>query len=312
MSIRNKLINLKNHNSWVKLLWFYSLKLRRNKAKKISDIECIRDGYHAGFGKYPDLENPQTFYENVNWLKLHYRNPLMPIVADKYEVRKYLQDLGYGYLLNDMLGVWDNVKDIDINSLPEKFVIKATHASGNAWSRVIKDKSKVDWFAFKQVMKMWLKLKIDWLGREWHYAEMTPRVIAEKYLEDEHGELRDYKIHCFNGKAYMMDVCIGRFTKNKRWYSFDRNGKDLRITFDSIKYSDGDRIKLPENFNEMIELAEELAKPFPCVRVDFYNVDGKIIFGEFTFFDSSGFSSIYTDEGLKLIGSWMNLPQANN
>lgn len=313
-SIKNKLSKLKNKISWLKVIWFKNLKSREDKSKAFSDEEIIKRGYKAAFGEDFDLENPELFYEKLNWMKLNYRNPLMPIVSDKYLVHQYLKDLGYGHLLNNILGVWDNVKDFDVKQLPERFVLKATHASGDAWNLIVKDKRKFNWFATKKVMNQWLKNSIEWLGREWHYGEMTPRIICEEYLEDESGELRDFKFHCFNGQPMFVTLCTGRFTGNKQFLTFAKEWNLLPLTTDAVYLKANNISNLPEkpqNLDEMWKLASELSQPFPYVRVDFYNVNGKIYFGEFTFFDFGAFKGPYTLEAQKLIGDKLILPKAN-
>lgn len=315
MSIRKKLVKLKNDNMWLRLLWFHSLAKRAKASKKISDIEVIKIGYKRTFGKEPDLENPKTYYEKLNWLKLHYRNDLMPIVADKYAVRQYLTDLGYKDLLNDIYGCWDKVDDFDEKKLPFKFVLKATHASGNGWNLIVKDKNKVAWRPFKMVMRQWLKQGITWMGREWHYAEMKPKIICEKYLEDESGELRDYKFHCFNGEPKFVSIFTGRFTNKKMELVHDFNGKLLNYTPEAIellKENPDFKIPFPGNFDEMFKIAKHLCEPFPMVRVDFYSANGKIYFGELTFFDGSALTPGYTDEAQLEIGEMLTLPEANH
>lgn len=311
-TLRKKLVKLKNDNPYLKLLWFKHLARRASKAESIPDREWIEIAFERTFGRKPDLDNPNTFYEKINWLKLNYRNSIMPIVSDKYLVHQYLKNNGYSELLNDLIGVWDNANDFCADKLPDKFVLKASHASGTAWSLIVKDKNNVNWNATRMVMRQWLKQKIDWMGREWHYGEMKPRIICEKYLEDESGELRDYKFHCFGGVPRYVNVCIGRFTKHKQFLCFDRNWNLLPFTNDALNLSNDFNLERPKNIDRMFELASELSKGFPYVRVDFYNVNGKIYFGEFTFFDFSGFASPYTDEAQRVIGSWLTLPEANH
>ncbi len=312
MTLRKQLVKLKNNNSYLKLLWFKRLALKASKANAISDRQYIETSFEKNFGKKPDLDNPQTYYEKLNWLKLYYHNDLMSIVADKFAVRQYLIDKGHGDLLNDLLGVWDDVTKIDHNELPDRFVLKASHASGTAWSLIVKDKNKVNWRIFRCVMRQWLKQKIGWLGRERHYDIMKPRIICEKFLEDESGELRDYKFHCFNGKPRFVSIFKGRFTKNKGEFCHDFNGNLLPYTFEAIEAVKNDpnfKLEIPSNLNEMYQLAEELCQPFPMVRVDFYSVNNRIYFGEFTFFDGSGLTPGYTDEAQLLMGSWLTLPK---
>lgn len=311
MNIRKKLTHLKNNNPWLKILWFKRLKQREKKVRGQDLRERIINIFNSGHSYSINLDNPVTFYDKLNWLKLNYRNPLMPIVSDKFEVRNYLEDLGYGFLLNDLLGVWDNVKDINIDSLPDRFVLKSTHGSGTSWIFLVKDKNKVNWFAQKLVMKQWLKNKIDWMGGEWHYGEMKPRIIAEKFLDGDNGELTDYKIHCFNGEISHILVCTGRAQGNLKYFYFDKDWNFLRINKFGLEAPDGFTLPKPQNIGQMIEIAKELSKPFPVVRIDFYEDKGKIYFGEFTFFESSGFDDDYTYEAQKQLGAKITLPEKN-
>lgn len=314
-TLRKKLVKLKNDNPYLKLLWFKRLARRASKSESVPDRKWIEIAFERTFGRKPDLDDPISYYEKLNWLKLYYRNDLMPIVADKYAVRQYLVEKGYGEFLNDLLGVWDKVDDFNPNELPERFVLKATHASGTAWNLIVKDKSQINWNATRMIMHQWLKQKIDWMGREWHYGDMKPHIICEKYLEDESGELRDYKFHCFNGHPKTVSIFTGRFTGNKMELMHDLDGKLLPYTPEAeelLRQNPEFRIPLPKNFKKMIAIAEDLCKPFPMVRIDFYNAKGKIYFGEFTFFDGSALVEGYTDEAQRIIGSWLTLPEANH
>ena len=311
MDIKKKISNLKKNNSWLKYAWFLSLKFREKKARKEDSVERMKNIFRAGHDYDLNLKEPSTYSDKLNWLKLYYRNPLMPIVADKYKVRSYLQKLGYDYLLNDMIGVWDNINDIDINSLPDKFVLKTTHGSGPNWIQIVKDKKKINWFWQKKIMNQWLKNSIEWMGGEWHYGEMKPRIIAEKFIEDRKGQLIDYKIHCFNGKAAFVMVCVGRVEGNLKFYCMTPDWELLRINQNGCEAPEGFKPEKPESIDEMVRIAEDLSKPFPVVRMDFYDLEGKIVFGEFTFFESGGFDRGYTYEGQKIVGKMINLPEPN-
>ncbi len=274
--------------------------------KIIDDEKAVKKYFFKKKGYELDLDNPQTFSEKDNWLKLNDRNPLMVVCADKYAVREYVTKAGYGDLLNDLYGVYDSVKQIDIDKLPEKFVLKAAH--GSDMGLIVTDKSKVNWKQQKALMSLWLKQDIYWSGREWVYKDMPKRIIAEKYLEDETGELKDYKIFCFNGKAHFMKFYGGRYTGNKYANYYDRDLNFLPVS-DNI-YKNNDKIKEPlsrEDFEKMVAIAEDLAKPFQHVRVDFYLVKGKIYFGEMTFFHSGGCQKWVPNTFDSFFGQWWNL-----
>lgn len=311
-NIRKFLVGLKESNIYLKYLWLLSLEKRARKEKiVVSDVECINNLYMNQIGNLPNLENPTTFSEKMQWMKLHYRNNLMPIVADKYLVRGYLEDMGYGQLLNDLLAVYDNVAAVDIKSLPERFVFKAAHGSGSGWSLVVKDKTKVNWFMWKKIMKYWLHNDIAWMGREWHYKDMKPRIVFEKYLEDKSGGLMDYKFYCFNGEPKFLQVNVDRGlpTSTQNYYDLDWN---LLPFGKSQPHNPSANVECPDHFQEMIRYATELCTPFPYVRVDFYEANDRLYFGEFTFFPASGLPDFIPAEWDKKVGAMLTLPKANN
>lgn len=262
----------------------------------ISDEKAVKKYYKKKSGKELNLNNPQTFSEKLNWYKLNDRNPLMAQCADKVAVREYVTEKGYADCLNEVYGVYDRVQDIDYDSLPNRFVIKAAH--GSHMNYIVKDKKTFDWKHAKKMMKTWLHQDIYWSGREWVYKDIPKRIIIEKYLEDETGELRDFKFFCFDGKPYYMQTDIGR-----------NNGIHYRNYYDITKsvIDCCDNARLPNNkdipfpidtkiFNEMVLMCENLAKPFSHVRVDYYLVEGKIYFGELTFFDGGGSTFFYPEQ----------------
>lgn len=302
MGIKDKLKVLKK-NPWILWIWNEIRRIKGNKEyNKISDEEFVKKFYYNAFNKKLNLENPKTFNEKLNWMKINYKNENATICADKYEVRKYLQDRGYGWLLNDLIGVYDKVEDIHIDKLPSKFVLKGTHGSG--WNLIVKDKNKISWTPWKLVMKSWLKQNFYYYGREWVYKNMKPRIICEKYLEDNNGELLDYKIYCFNGQPKFTKVHIDRFNNHKANY-YDNNWGLMDFEDAHGKYSGN--IDKPINFEEMLKVASDLCSEFPHVRVDFYEVNGRLYFGELTFFTASGSGKFNLDEHDKIIGGWLNL-----
>ena len=255
-------------------------------------------------GKIVDLENPKKFSEKLQWYKLNAKNPLMQICADKVEVRNYLKEMGYEHLLNEAHGVYYNVKDIDWDALPQQFVIKAAHGSGQ--NIIVSDKTKLNIKFAKKMLKSWLRQDIAWSGREWVYKDMPKRIIAEKFLKDESGELRDYKFFCFNGKPTFMQLEVGRYTdKNTRnFYDMDWNlmpfGKELPHNPNIV-------VEKPEKFEEMKEIAKNLSKPFQFVRVDLYQVNGKVYFGELTFFPAGGAPDFVPSNYDDIVGEYWEL-----
>lgn len=236
-------------------------------------------------GKTVDLNNPKTFSEKQQWYKLNRRSNLMVQCADKYTVRQYIKDCGYEHLLNDLLGVYTDVNQIDLDKLPEKFVLKATHGSG--FNLIVKDKKTVNWRKQKKMMRSWMRQNIYWSGREWVYKDMTRRIIAEKYLEDSSGGLLDYKFFCFNGQPRFMQLEVGRYTDKNTRNFYDMEW-DLLPFGKELPHNPDICVPKPENFEEMKKIATDLSLPFQFVRVDLYQVHGKVYFGELTFFPAGG------------------------
>lgn len=304
--MKEKLKNLKK-NPWILWIWNEQRRIKGEKNfKKITDEEFVKKFYKNAFGNELDLENPITFNEKLNWLKLNLKNPNATICADKYEVRKYIENKGYGYILNDLLGVYDNVEEIDIDRLPDRFVLKGTHGSG--WNLIVKDKNKVNWKPWKLIMKSWLRQNFYYYGREWVYKDIKPRIICEKFLEDSNKELLDYKIYCFNGIPKFIQIDVDRFTNHTaNYYDVEWNETDFQYSNENS----GRKIEKPKNLKEMLEISKVLSEEFEHVRVDFYEVDGKLYFGELTFFTASGSGKFNPEKYDEIIGSWLHLDGIN-
>lgn len=275
--------------------------------EEYNDYNFVKKEYKRKLGRELDLVNPKRFTEKLQWLKIFYRNDLEKIMADKIEVKKYLEEKGYGYLLNETIAIYDSVDDFNLDELPDRFVVKAAHGSG--WNLIVHDKKKVNWKLWKKIMRSWLTQDLYWFGREWNYKGMKKRLIVEKYLEDDSGELRDFKVFCFNGTPKYMQIDEGRHSEHKRVY-VDEKGDALSIK-DSHNNEIIEDIKFGEKQKEMMKLAEIFSKQFPHIRVDFYECNGKIYFGEFTFFDGSGFYSFYPDKWDFVWGDMIELPEPN-
>lgn len=278
-----------------------------HELQKYDDYTHIKMNYKK-LGRDLNLVNPQRYTEKLQWIKLFLRDELSPICSDKYEVRQYLSERGYAYLLNDLIAVYESVDEFDPSTLPERFVLKASHGSG--WNLIVKDKSKINWFWWKRIMRSWLKQNLYWFGREWNYQNQKPRIIVEKYLEDDSGELRDFKIICLNGEPQFIQIDENRSTNHKRVY-VDCEGKQLPMN-ESHGYSGEITVEFDDIRREMVRLAKELSKPFVNVRVDFYECGGKIYFGELTFFGGSGYYSFSPDEWDYTIGAKLKLPEPNH
>ena len=238
-----------------------------------------------------DLKEPKSFNEKLQWLKLNYRPKTLTILVDKYRVRDYIsKTIGREYLI-PLLGVWERPEDINFEELPNKFVLKCNHDSGSVF--ICLDKSNIDKEKIKDTISKQLKTSLFPYGREWAYKNVIPCIIAEKYMVDESGfELKDYKFFCFNGKAEYLLVASDRQTAGEevKFDFFDMNYN--RLPFKNMHPISKSAPSLPSNIDEMRRLAEKLSKGFPHVRIDLYNINKKIYFGEFTFYHGSGFMPI--------------------
>lgn len=272
--------------------------------KKITDMEFIIREYKRRTGNDLQLSSPQRFTEKLQWLKLFYRDEKIEECSDKYTARLYIEKQNHGELLNELIGAYDSVDDIDFDHLPNKFVLKASHGSG--WNIVCTDKNKLNWRMYKHIIRSWMKQNLYIYGREWNYKRLTPKILIEKYIDSGDGQLTDYKFFCFNGKPVFVQVDRDRFQGHKQSY-FDMEWKALPFSTGHEAIQE----ICPVEFEKMKKLAQELSKPFPHVRVDFYNIDKKIYFGEFTYFDGSGFYNYEPDEWDFHLGNLLHLPEVN-
>lgn len=249
----------------------------------------LRTGYKL------NLKNPQTFNEKLQWLKLNHRKPEMVTMVDKVEAKKYVANIiGEEYVI-PTLGVFDSVDEINFDNLPEQFVLKCTHDSGGIV--ICSDKSKLDIEAAKNKLRKGLKINYYYQNREWPYKQIKPRIIAEQYMVDESGyELKDYKFFCFDGKVELLFIATDRGSKNEetKFDFFDTEFKHLPFTNGHPNTTKP--ITKPEGFEKMKEMAARLSKGYPHLRVDLYNVNGKIYFGELTFYHWSGMTPFVPEE----------------
>ncbi len=257
---------------------------------RISDELYLKIMYKRIFNKELNLENPSTFNEKLQWLKLHDRKPEYTKMVDKYEAKNYIKELlGEQYII-PTIGIYDKFEQIDFNQLPNQFVMKCTHDSGS--TIVCKDKSKFNKANAKKKMKKALKTNFFYQGREWPYKNVKPRILVEKYMQDYTGALVDYKFYAFNGKCEYVMACIDREKENEKtkFIYYDKNWNIKKeFSDDGIKYGDKVLLKRPKNLDKMFEFASILSKGINFVRVDFYEIDSKLYFGELTFYPSSGF-----------------------
>ena len=294
-----------------KLFLFLREKYRlhmHNRRKKIPESKYqyyVGKKYKKIFGSECDFNNPKKYSEKIQWLKLYDDNPLRTDLTDKAKVRKWISDkIGDEYLI-PIIGIYNSSDEIDFNSLPNQFVIKLNHGSG--WNIIVKDKNKLNVKHIRKQIDKWMNLNYAfWNVFEIHYSKIKPKIVIEKYIVDKNNELNDYKFLCFDGKVEFF------------WIDFDRNSNHKRNVYDlnwnlqpwtQRNYGNytGNIIK-PKNFDKMVKIASKLCQGFRHVRVDLYNVDGKIYFGEMTFTNGSGYEGIYPTEYEYFLGNYIKLP----
>ncbi|MBN2558612.1 MAG: hypothetical protein JXB33_07670 [Clostridia bacterium] len=274
--------------------------------RAIPDKLYVRLLYFYSYGKFPNLKNPVTFDEKLQWYKLNYRMPGMTGLADKYEVRKYVEEKGLGYILNDIYFIKDDISEDDFANLPPEYVIKATHGCG---MNIIKKKSdQIEAAEAVRTVRRWLVTNHYCHGREWAYKNVRPRVICEKYLENKYaGELIDYKFYCFGGRPVVVFVCAGRHKpEGVRYNAYDMDWN--RIFATKGKPCLECEFPKPGNFGEMVDAAKKLCGEYPFVRVDLYSVENKVYFGEMTFYPDSGIIPFAPDEFNYYFGNLFILP----
>ncbi len=272
--------------------------------KHMGDEAFLRHLFHAKTGRELNLDAPRTFNEKLQWLKLHDRQEIYTTMADKYLVKQLVADkIGAEYVI-PLIGVWDDVDAIDFDALPEQFVLKCTHDSHGLV--ICRDKSKLDILAAKEKLRTALSRNFFYISREWPYKNIKPRIIAEQYMEDETGELRDYKVLCFDGLPKLIELHQGRFSSLHYQDFYDTQWRKTTIQQLGETPHPGIAEK-PPCLEEMLRLSAELSAGIPHIRVDWYNVNGKLYFGEFTFYDASGFDMFCDDQDDLQLGSWITM-----
>ena len=267
----------------------------------------IKTRYRLYVGKKLRLDAPETFNEKLQWLKLYDRKPIYTTMVDKCEAKKYVADIIGEEHIIPTIAVYDRVEDIDFDALPDQFVMKCTHDCGGLV--ICKDKGKLDKKTAVGKLRKCLNSKYYLRTREWPYMNVKPRIIAEQYMEDESGyELKDYKFFCFNGVVKCLKVDYNRYIDHHANY-YDRDMNLLPFGEVVCTPDFNHVIEKPKNLEKMIELAEKLSKGMPFLRVDFYNISGKIYFGELTFFPASGMGKFTSEEWDYTLGSWIKLPK---
>ena len=273
----------------------------------MSDEKYLRIAFKICMGRELELAEPKAYSDKLQWLKLYDRKTTYTNMVDKYEVKKIVAEkIGEQYVI-PTLGVWNHFDDINFDILPEQFVIKCTHDSGGLV--ICKDKKKLNKRAAKKKIQGCLKHNFFWGQREWPYKNVVPRIIAEPYLEDSAThEMRDYKFFTFDGNVKAFYIATERNREEETKFDFFDSDDNLLPFMNGHPHAD-QTPKLPTQLNKMKFLATELGKGIPQVRVDFYEVDGKVFFGEFTFFHMSGMAPFNPEEWDYRFGTWIELPR---
>lgn len=275
----------------------------------MDDKTYLKLVYRGHFGKKLNLDNPITFNEKLQWLKLYNRKPEYTIMVDKVKAKEYVANIIGEEHIIPTLGVWDDPDDIDFDKLPDQFVLKCNHNSGIGLC-ICKDKSKLDIEKVKEGLRKGLKEDFYLMGREWPYKNVPRKILAEKYMVDESGsDLKDYKMMCFNGKVMCTYVCMNRFEEGGLKINFyDRNWK--RLPFErSQKPASINDVNIPTGYSKMLELAEHLSKNIPFLRTDFYEIGGELFFGEITFYPASGLEDFSPEKWDENLGKLIVLPE---
>lgn len=294
----------------IKALEFFCIRLARKKIIPMSDKKFLDMCFKYYMEKKINWKSPKTYNEKLQWLKIHDRKEIYTKLVDKYEMKEYIsKSIGNQYVI-PTIGIYNKFDDIDFQKLPDKFVLKCTHDSGGLV--ICKDKNNFDIKKAKKKINKCLKVNYYYGWREWPYKNVKPRIIIEPYIEDiKYHELRDYKFFCFNGNVKLMFVASNRQGTGDTYFDFfDNNYEHLNII---NGHPNAPTVpEKPLNFKEMIEIAEILSKDFLHLRVDFYEVNGKLYVGELTFYHWSGMVPFVPNEWDKKIGDLLNLEGEKN
>ncbi len=282
-------------------------KIIRSLSKMIPDKMYLSLFYYRTFGQFPNFRHPRTFSEKIQWLKLYDRNPEYTKMVDKYEVKQYIAKIIGSQYVIPILGVWNKFEDIDFSKLPNRFVLKCTHDSGGVI--ICKDKTSFDVIAAQKKLNKNLKRNLYYYGREWPYKNVPRRIIAEEFMEDKNSiGLKDYKFFCFDGKAKFLYLSEGL-----------DNHESARISYVTLDWEQAPFYRedfkpfdvlpsKPVNFDKMIQIAEKLSNGIPFVRVDFYEINERLYFGELTFYPGAGFTKFRPREWDLKLGQLIKLP----
>ena len=290
------------------------LKTEREKKKRMLRVKkdplaANRELYFRHFGREPDLDDPKDFNEKTMWLlhNVYAEDPTVTRCVDKYEMRGYLQEKGLGHLLPKVYGVWNKPGEIDWGSLPNEFVLKCNHGCGcNVFCR---DKSKLDRKDAAKKLGKWLKINIAYYYGEVNYEHIKPRIFCEEFLDDGNVQPTDYKVLCFNGEPKLFMLCTDR----EKGAKFTFTDSDYnRLMWETGYHSGGELPPKPDSFDEMLRYAKEISSPFPFVRVDFYDIHGKLYVGEMTFSPLGCAIDYIIEDGLRQMGDWLDISEYRN
>ena len=254
-------------------------------------------------GRFPNLKAPKSFNEKIQWLKLNYRDPLIQKCANKLLAREYVKNCCGMEILVPLVGCYESVQEINFANLPQRFVCKASHGSG--WNIVATDKDKLNWALESQKLKKWMAADFSAIGREWAYKDSPRKILIEQFLDGPDGQSPyDYKIFCFNGNPGFVQVDTDRFSGHRRAF-YDLNWQQLPF---GLEYPIESRVlPRPMGLDKMIEIAKKLSNQFPFVRCDLYDCNGKVYFGELTFYPGKGTERFNPHKADNDVGAMLSL-----
>lgn len=282
-------------------------KLLKKYGGFLSDETYIKLSYRIWMHQHLNLDNPQSFTEKLQWLKLYDHNPLYTKLVDKYEVKKWAAErIGNQYII-PTIGVWNSFESINWDSLPNQFVLKTTFGGGSDGVVICKDKSMASRDKIARIIARSMQTNPYKRLREWPYKDVPRRLIVEQFLEDKSGDLADYKFYCFGGEPKVLLLATNRYTSHNFDY-FDMDFKKLPIVSAMGGNNPNLTVEKPQFFDEMKEIARKLSKNLPHVRVDLYCCNGHVYFGEMTLYDSSGLDNLNSEEWNARFGAWITLP----
>lgn len=270
---------------------------------KASPKLAVKLLYWVNTGDKLNLESPRNFNEKIQWIKVFWNDERFTKCSDKYTVREYVMNCGYAYILNELYGVFETVDEINFDALPQKFVLKVTNGCG--YNIICDDKEKIDINRVKRTLSKWQKEKFGCFTAERQYWSEKPLIVCEKYLEDRKGKLIDFKIFCFHGVPHYIQVDFDRFSHHTRnIYDVEWNILNLELGYPN----NNDRHEKPINLSKMLEIATILSQGFYHVRIDLYDLDGTVYFGEMTFTHTAGYKKFNPEKYNQIFGDLIHLP----